>query len=115
MWSSWYWHREREPTIDELNINSVQVEFFFNKQPAIATMLNIKEFAEDPASYRLQALVCFIVGSLVCVVAVCSCLGVLQKPTEEQEIELKRLDEVDPALKMLRERRNNLKVVKTMN
>lgn len=78
-----FWHKHTEPGLDEMNINTVEVEFFFNKQPAIATAMNISEFAIDPASYKIQAITCIIIGSLICVLAIGSFFRPLFTTTEE--------------------------------
>ena len=77
--------------------------------------MNIPEFAIDPVSYKIQAITCIIIGSLICVLAICSFFRPLFTTTEEQMIELKRLDDEDPDFSKLRERREVLKNYKQMN
>ena len=92
-----------------------------SNEPTVQVLrkMNVMDFALESASYRLEAIVMFALAfmSLVCAVLV----NLTKKEshytglTEQQELELTRIDEENPRMKKVIERRKQLSMVKKIN
>ena len=92
-----------------------------SNEPTVQVLrkMNVMDFALESASYRLEAIVMFALAfmSLVCAVLV----NLAKKEshytglTEQQELELTRIDEENPRMKKVIERRKQLSMVKKIN
>lgn len=110
MWQRFRWYRSHpggaavpvEPTLKDLDINRLQLEFYLSHEPTVQTLFNmdVHMFDIHSSNYRLEAIVMFALALVSIMVSVGLCchqnIILKQAPTLEQQAELTRIKQSDP-------------------
>ena len=111
----------RDPNLYDMTVSELEFEIYLSNEPSVQVLrhMDVTNFALESASYRLEAIVMFALAfaSLTCAIVVNMAKkeSTYASLTENQEQELSRIDEENPAIKKLSERRKKLSMVKKIN
>ena len=73
MWSPMHWPKGSEADLDDLSVSGIELLFLPSNLPEVAVLQHIGgKFTTESASYRLEALVCFLIASCFCVALICA-------------------------------------------
>lgn len=97
----------REPDLSDLSVGGIEVELYLSNEPTVQMLrkMELNNFAMESVSYRLEAIVMFALAftSLVCAITINLAKEKTHYTslTEQQELQLSRIDEENPRLKQL--------------